>query len=98
MGCGTRSSQPLRSISTGSSSSAQGFACPTREPWAPASSSCGFDLDRRAQRITYFFPGEHGVVLLTVFRKQRTNERTEIERARTAMKRCVEEQHTAEDE
>ncbi len=57
-----------------------------------------FDLDRRAQRITYFFPGEQRVVLLTVFRKQRTNERTEIERARTAMKRCVEEQHTAEDE
>jgi len=57
-----------------------------------------FDLDRRAQRIAYFFPGEQSVVLLTVFSKRRPNERSEIERARATMKRCIEEQHTAEEE
>lgn len=57
-----------------------------------------FELDRQAWRITYFFPGEQRIVLLTRFRKQRMNERAEIERARAAMRRCVEEQHTAEDE
>jgi phage-related protein len=56
-----------------------------------------FDLERKAQRITYFFPGEQRIVLLTVFRKQRMNERIEIERARRVMARCAEERHTAED-
>jgi phage-related protein len=57
-----------------------------------------FDLERQAHRITYFFPGDGRIVLLTVFRKQRMNERAEIERARRAFERCVEEQHTAEGE
>ena len=56
-----------------------------------------FNLDGRAQRVTYFFPGEHRIVLLTVFRKQRAVERTEIERARAAMRRCIEGRHTAGD-
>jgi hypothetical protein len=38
------------------------------------------------------------IVLLTVFRKQRMREVAEIERARLAMKRCIAEEHTAEDE
>ena len=38
------------------------------------------------------------IVLLTVFRKQRMNERTEIARARAAMVRCVAEGHTAEED
>ncbi|MBI2709357.1 MAG: type II toxin-antitoxin system RelE/ParE family toxin [Actinobacteria bacterium] len=57
-----------------------------------------FDLGRVAQRITYFFAGGDRIVLLTVFRKQRMNEAQEIKRARRAMKRCVDEQHTAEDD
>jgi hypothetical protein len=56
-----------------------------------------FDLGRLAQRVTFFFPGDHRVVLLTVFRKQRSNERSEIERARAAMRRCIEQGHTAEE-
>jgi hypothetical protein len=35
--------------------------------------------------------------LLTTFRKQRDNERTEVSRARAAMARCIAERHTAEE-
>jgi phage-related protein len=56
-----------------------------------------FDLGRVAQRVSFFFPGERRVVLLTVFRKQRSNERSEIERARAAMRRCIEQGHMAEE-
>ena len=56
-----------------------------------------FDLGRVAQRVTFYFPGETRVVLLTVFRKQRSNERTEVSRARGAMRRCIEQAHTAEE-
>jgi len=55
-----------------------------------------FDLDRVAWRITYWFAPAGRVVLLTVFRKQRMSERVEIDRARQAMERCIEEAHTAE--
>jgi len=57
-----------------------------------------FDLRRVAQRITYFFATGDRIVLLTVFRKQRMNERNEVARARRAMQRCIDEQHTAEDD
>jgi hypothetical protein len=53
-----------------------------------------FDLGRNAQRITFFFPGERRVVLLTVFHKQRQNERAEVDRARQTMKVCIEQGHT----
>lgn len=56
-----------------------------------------FDLGRVAQRVTFFFPGETRLVLLTVFRKQRSNERAEVNRARAAMRRCIEQAHTAEE-
>lgn len=56
-----------------------------------------FDLGRVAQRVTFFFPGDRRVVLLTVFRKRRSNERSEVARAKVAMRRCIEEGHTAED-
>jgi ribosome-binding protein aMBF1 (putative translation factor) len=49
-----------------------------------------FDVDRTAMRITYFFPGDRRIVLLTFFRKQRQNERAEVERLRLAMANCVE--------
>lgn len=57
-----------------------------------------FDLDRMAWRVTFFFPGQRRVVLLTVFRKQRMNERSEVARARRAMATCIAERHTAEEE
>ena len=53
-----------------------------------------FDYGRTTQRITFFF-GSKGrrIVLLTVFRKQRMNERAEVTRARAAMERCIAEKH-----
>jgi len=53
---------------------------------------------RVAWRITYYYPGDRRIVLLTVFRKQRQNERTEVQRARWAMQRCINEQHTPDEE
>ena|SRR5947209_4566710 len=57
-----------------------------------------FDLERQAFRITYYFAAVRRIVLLTVFRKQRMNERHEIDRAREAKARCVREGHTAEED
>ena len=71
----------------------------------PASRSLGdrlfelrFDLGRTARRVTYFFGPDRWIVLLTVFRKQRNNERAEVRRARLAMARCIAEGHTAEED
>lgn len=70
----------------------------------PASMSLGdglfelrFDLGRVARRVTYYFAPHRRIVLLTVFRKQRQNERAEVRRARQAMQRCIAEGHTAEE-
>jgi len=57
-----------------------------------------FDLNRAAWQITFHFAPRRRIVLLTVFRKQRMNERREIERAREAMARCTAECHTAEED
>ena len=57
-----------------------------------------FDLLRVAWRITYFFATGRRIVLLTVFHKQRQNERAEMQRARWAMTRCINEGHTAEED
>ena len=43
-----------------------------------------FSLGPTARRITYRFTQNGRVVSLTTFRKQRNNERNEINRARTA--------------
>jgi hypothetical protein len=53
-----------------------------------------FDYGHTTQRITFFF-GSKGrrIVLLTVFRKQRMNERAEVIRARAVMERCIAEKH-----
>ena len=71
----------------------------------PASRSLGdglfelrFDLGRTARRVTYFFGPNRRIVLLTVFRKQRNNERVEVRRARQTMVRCIAEGHTAEED
>lgn len=57
-----------------------------------------FDLNRQAFRITYYFATGRRIVLLTVFRKQRMNERHEVNRARDAMARCIRERHAAEED
>jgi hypothetical protein len=71
----------------------------------PASRSLGdglfelrFDLDSVAWRITYYFADRRRIVLLTVFRKQRMNERAAVALARTAMARCISDGHTAEED
>ena len=71
----------------------------------PASRALGdglFELrisvDRVARRITFYFAGDRRIVLLTTFRKQRQNERAEVRRARRAMRRCLAEGHTPEEE
>ena len=57
-----------------------------------------FDVLRVAWRVTYFFASGRRIVLLTVFHKQRQNERAEVQRARWAMNRCITEGHTAEED
>lgn len=52
----------------------------------------------RPQRISYYVASGRRIVLLTVFLKSQRQERAEIERAWQAMQRCLEEEHTAEEE
>lgn len=47
-----------------------------------------FRLGEEAQRITYWFAPGGRIVLLTMFRKQRDSERTEVERAHRAKRDC----------
>lgn len=48
-----------------------------------------FTLGSTARRITYRFTKNGRIVLLTTFRKQRNNERTEVTRARKAAEVCA---------
>lgn len=48
-----------------------------------------FTLGPTARRITYRFTKDGRIILLTTFRKQRNNERNEIERARKAAAECA---------
>lgn len=48
-----------------------------------------FTLGPTARRITYRFTTDGRIVLLTTFRKQRQNERTEMARARRAAEVCA---------
>ncbi|MFI7234985.1 type II toxin-antitoxin system RelE/ParE family toxin [Streptomyces cyaneofuscatus] len=47
-----------------------------------------FDLGDNAQRITYWLAPDRRVVLLTVFRKTRMRETSEVERALAAQEVC----------
>jgi len=53
-----------------------------------------FWLDRDAMRISYWIATDRRIILLTVFRKSGMREVREIERARKAYRKCVEEAHT----
>ena len=53
-----------------------------------------FWLEQDAMRITYWIASERRIVLLTVFRKSRTRETREVERARRAFQRCIREEHS----
>ncbi len=48
-----------------------------------------FTLGSTARRITYRFTKDGRMVLLTTFRKQRNNERTEVARARQVAAECA---------
>ena len=47
-----------------------------------------FTLGPTSRRITYRFTNDQRIILLTTFRKQRNNERAEIDRARAAAAKC----------
>ncbi|WP_262379322.1 type II toxin-antitoxin system RelE/ParE family toxin [Nonomuraea sp. PA05] len=57
-----------------------------------------FHLRREAVRITYWIAPGRRIVMLTVFRKQRMRETTEIDRAWRAIQRCITEAHTTDEE
>ena len=57
-----------------------------------------FHLDRQAVRVTYWIASGRRIVLLTVFTKSRMREVREVERARSALARCIAEDHTLGDE
>ncbi len=57
-----------------------------------------FYLDRQPTRISYYIATGRIIVLLTIFTKTKPRERAEIDRARRAMKRCVEEGHITSNE
>jgi putative component of toxin-antitoxin plasmid stabilization module len=50
-----------------------------------------FTLGSTSRRITYRFTKDGGVVLLTTFRKQRNNERSEVLRARKVADLCAQQ-------
>ncbi|RBM22406.1 hypothetical protein DEH69_04320 [Streptomyces sp. PT12] len=53
-----------------------------------------FALDGSAVRLTYWLAPQRRIVFLTVFRKTKMREMTEVERARQAQKVC-EAEHVA---
>lgn len=57
-----------------------------------------FHLDEVAVRISYWIAPGRRIVLLTVFHKTRMRDDREIERARRAMRRCLESAHMVEEE
>jgi len=48
-----------------------------------------FTLGPTARRITYRFTKDGRIILLTTFRKQRNNERSQVERARQVAAACA---------
>ncbi|MGV9775306.1 type II toxin-antitoxin system RelE/ParE family toxin [Streptosporangium sp. NPDC003464] len=57
-----------------------------------------FHLDELAMRITYWIAPGRRIVLLTVFHKTRVRDDREIDRARRAMRRCIELAHAVDEE
>ena len=57
-----------------------------------------FYLDQGAIRITYWIASGRRIVLLTVFRKTKMREDREVDRARRALAKCVEQMHTVDEE
>jgi hypothetical protein len=55
-------------------------------------------VESDAIRVTYWIAPGRRIILLTVFRKTRWREGREVDRARTAMARCIDEAHAVEEE
>ena len=53
-----------------------------------------FFLGKQAFRVTYWIAPGRRIVLLTVFAKTRQRDRAQVERARKAMQRCMDEEHS----
>lgn len=57
-----------------------------------------FWLGSSSTRISYWIAPGRRVIMLTVWRKTKMRETAEVERARRAMRRCQDEQHTVDEE
>jgi hypothetical protein len=57
-----------------------------------------FHLERHAVRISYWIAPGRRIILLTVFQKQRMREEAEVERAKRAMRMCIAQAHTADED
>ena len=57
-----------------------------------------FYLNGLPVRVSYWIMSGRRIVLLTVFRKTRMREEREVQRARRAMRRCVAQQHTPDED
>ncbi|MEU5942332.1 type II toxin-antitoxin system RelE/ParE family toxin [Micromonospora sp. NPDC047548] len=57
-----------------------------------------FYLERQAVRITYWIASDKRIILLTVFYKTRMRDEREVDRARRALARCVDEAHQVVEE
>jgi hypothetical protein len=57
-----------------------------------------FHLERQAIRITYWIASDRRIILLTVFPKTRMRDQQEVERARRALARCIDDAHQLLDE
>jgi len=55
-----------------------------------------FHLEQHAVRVTYWIGSGRRIILLTVFFKTRMREEREIDRARQALARCIDEAHQVE--
>ena len=60
------------------------LAMPHSRPLGSGLRELRFTCEGMARRVTYYFDAERTAVLLTTFRKQRDNERREVERAQRA--------------
>lgn len=57
-----------------------------------------FYLNGLPVRVTYWIASGRRIVLLTVFRKTRMREAREVQRARRAMRWCIAQQHTPDED
>ncbi|WSY16368.1 type II toxin-antitoxin system RelE/ParE family toxin [Embleya sp. NBC_00896] len=55
-----------------------------------------FHPDGDAIRVTYWIASGRRIILLTVFRKTRMREEREVQRAKHALQRCIDQAHTVD--